>query len=105
MTTQPNPILPWHRTVGVFAADRARAGAAFLVTSESFAELVAEHDPHAAQHAETVRLLKMALRKHDISEDIRWKQLGLPRPENRVGEAEHWKEIAAHLDNIKGETP
>ena len=54
-------VLPWHRIVGIFASDRARAGVSSLTSSESFAALVAENDPHAAQHAETRRLLEEVL--------------------------------------------
>lgn len=60
-------ILPWHKTVGTFAADRARSAVAgfepSLISPESFAALVAEHDPNA----ETARLLEQAILGLDLA--------------------------------------
>ena len=56
---QPNPqtILPWHREA---------AAACFEKTSSPFVQdiitSIARHDPHAAQHATTLRLLGEAFR-------------------------------------------
>ena len=68
MNTQDNPsplptILPWHREA---------AAACFEKTSSPFVQdiitSIARHDPHAAQHATTLRLLEEALDCISISD-------------------------------------
>ncbi len=46
MSTQPNPILPWHddTAVAIMHSD--------YTTIHDIAVIIAAHDPHAAQHAE-----------------------------------------------------
>jgi hypothetical protein len=49
------PVLPWHKK-----AAEDITGEWHAMTQSDIAAMIARHDPHAAQHAETVRLLRRA---------------------------------------------
>ena len=87
---QPNPqtILPWHREA---------AAACFEKTSSPFVQdiitSIARHDPHAAQHATTLRLLERALYCISLNDDTGHV---IPAHVDMVSE------IRAHLAAMKG---
>ena len=93
MNTQDNPsplptILPWHREA---------AAACFEKTSSPFVQdiitSIARHDPHAAQHATTLRLLERALYCISLNDDTGHV---IPAHVDMVSE------IRAHLAAMKG---
>ena len=57
------PVLPWHREAADLATaayDRLREDKGCRIIDD-IAAIIARHDPYAAQHAETVRLLGEAV--------------------------------------------
>lgn len=77
------PILPWHREAA--KEINARMSTHYV----DLAQLLARHDPAAAQHAETVRLLDSASRYLVVGESSEAAKLSF--------------EIRRHLATLRGE--
>jgi hypothetical protein len=89
----PSTILSWHLKAGKACAEHLISDPG--IVGPVLAEEIARCDPHAAQHAETVRLLREAI---DQIENGEQDTFGLTAFEVNL-----CKEARAHLAQLRGE--